>query len=316
MKWRNETITVKTPSRVHMGLIDLNGEIGRVDGGFGLALKDPGIEISASKSDELFVKGQHRERALDAALKFMKACNIEGGAELTIDSAYQNHIGLGLGTQLTIGVGYVLSKLYKIDKSPREIAEMLGRGGTSGIGVAAFESGGFIVDGGHPANEKKGFFPSSKSTAKPAPIIARYDFPDWKIALVTPRGEEISGEREADIFQKNCPIPKSEVQSLSHTVLMKMLPAVVEKDITSFGESVNEIQNIGFKKIEVGLQKQAVKNLLTRCQKVCFGAGLSSFGPTIYCIVDDEEKLADVVAGEGKITFTQADNNGVKIGGK
>jgi hypothetical protein len=110
-----------------MGLIDLNAEIGRVDGGIGLALEKPGIEISAKKSDELFVKGQHRARALDAALKFMKGYGIEGGVELTIDVAFQPHIGLGLGTQLVLGVGYVLSKLYNIDVSVREIAKTLGR---------------------------------------------------------------------------------------------------------------------------------------------------------------------------------------------
>ncbi|GBE17847.1 4-diphosphocytidyl-2-C-methyl-D-erythritol kinase [archaeon BMS3Abin16] len=310
MKWRNEEIKIRTPSRVHIGLIDLNAEIGRVDGGIGLALEEPGIEISARKSDELFVKGQHRERALEAALKFMKTYAIEGGAEITIDTAYQHHIGLGLGTQLTLGVAYALSKLYKIDVSAREIAGALGRGGTSGIGVAAFESGGFILDGGHSTKEKSEFLPSSKSTAKPAPVLARHAFPDWKIALVTPRGEEVSGQREVDIFKRHCPIPTADVQILSHLILMKMLPSVVEQDITSFGESVNEIQNIGFKKIELERQNQAVKDLLKRCQKASFGAGLSSFGPTIYCIVDDAAELSETVAGEGKIMFTKADNRG------
>ncbi len=295
-----------------MGLIDMNAEIGRVDGGFGLALEEPGIEITAKKSDELFVKGQHRERALDAALMFMKANGVEGGAELTIDAAYQPHIGLGLGTQLVLGVGHVLSKLYKIDVTAREIAESLGRGGASGIGVAAFESGGFILDGGHSTREKGEFLPSSASKATPAPILARYDFPDWKIALVIPKGKEVSGKKELDIFQRYCPIPKADVERLSHLILMKMLPAVVEEDIAAFGESVNEIQNIGFKKIEVELQNQAVRDLLTGCQKASFGAGLSSFGATIYCIVDDAAELSETVAGEGKIMFTKADNTGAR----
>ncbi len=313
MKWRNETIKVLTTSRIHMGLIDLNAEIGRVDGGIGLALEEPGIEISAKKSSELFVKGQHRERALDAALKFIKAYGIEGGAELTIDSAYQNHVGLGLGTQLALGVGQALSKLYKIETSAREIAETLGRGGTSGIGVAAFESGGFILDGGHSAKEKSDFLPSSASTAKPPPILARYNFPDWKIALVSPKGEEISGTKEVDIFQNNSPIPISDVQRLSHLILMKMLPFVVENDISSFGESVNEIQKIGFKKIEVQQQSPKVKEILIRCQENSHGAGLSSFGPTIYCLVDDEEKLLQAVEGDARVIFTKANNDGARL---
>jgi beta-ribofuranosylaminobenzene 5'-phosphate synthase len=312
MKWRSEELKIRTPSRVHMTLIDMNAEIGRVDGGIGLALEDPGIEITAKRSDELFVKGKHRERALDAALKFLKTHGIEGGVELTIDEAYQPHIGLGLGTQLMLGVGYALSKIYKIDVTAREIAETLGRGGTSGIGVAAFESGGFILDGGHSTKEKSEFLPSSASNAKPAPILVRHDFPDWEIALVIPKGKEVFDKREKDIFQRYCPIPITVVQRLSHLFLMKMLPAIVEEDISAFGKSVNEIQGIGFKEIEVKLQNTLVKDLLARCQKSSLGAGLSSFGPTIYCVVDDSEKLIEAVDGDARVVFTKAKNTGTK----
>ena len=31
-------IEITTPARLHFGLIDMNGELGRVDGGVGLAL--------------------------------------------------------------------------------------------------------------------------------------------------------------------------------------------------------------------------------------------------------------------------------------
>jgi len=34
-------ITVQTPSRLHFGLIDLNGELGRINGSFGVALEEP-----------------------------------------------------------------------------------------------------------------------------------------------------------------------------------------------------------------------------------------------------------------------------------
>jgi beta-RFAP synthase len=46
-------IIVKTPSRLHIGLIDLNGSIGRIDGGLGLTLAKPNFTIRVSESDEL-----------------------------------------------------------------------------------------------------------------------------------------------------------------------------------------------------------------------------------------------------------------------
>jgi beta-ribofuranosylaminobenzene 5'-phosphate synthase len=160
--------------------------------------------------------------------------------------------------------------------------------------------------------EKTDFLPSSASKAKPAPILVRHDFPDWKIALVIPKGKEVSGKNEKDIFQQHCPIMAKDVQKLSRLVLMKMLPAVVETNIEAFGESVNEIQGIGFKAIEVGLQSPKVKDLLARCQKSSLGAGLSSFGPTIYCVVDDSEKLIEAVEGDARVVFTKAKNTGTK----
>jgi beta-ribofuranosylaminobenzene 5'-phosphate synthase len=36
-------IRVKSPSRIHMGLIDMNAELGRVDGGVGLSIDYPHV---------------------------------------------------------------------------------------------------------------------------------------------------------------------------------------------------------------------------------------------------------------------------------
>ena len=49
-----------TPSRLHMGLIDLNGQLGRVDGGFGMALDFPRFVIDFSDEVEgINIEGTH-----------------------------------------------------------------------------------------------------------------------------------------------------------------------------------------------------------------------------------------------------------------
>ncbi len=45
-------ITVTTPSRLHFSLIDLNGEIWRIDGGFGVALQNPNFKILIERSKQ------------------------------------------------------------------------------------------------------------------------------------------------------------------------------------------------------------------------------------------------------------------------
>jgi beta-ribofuranosylaminobenzene 5'-phosphate synthase len=48
------SIVVTSPSRLHFSLIDLNGELGRVDGGIGVALNEPSLKIEVSAVDEAF----------------------------------------------------------------------------------------------------------------------------------------------------------------------------------------------------------------------------------------------------------------------
>jgi beta-ribofuranosylaminobenzene 5'-phosphate synthase len=299
-----------------MTLIDLNAELGRVDGGIGLALDEPFIEIEAVEASETSADGPLKERAEEAAKKVTDALGIDSGIKIKITSAYGQHVGLGSGTQVGLSAGVAVCKLYEKDISAREIAKIIGRGGTSGIGVAAFESGGFILDGGHSTREKKDFLPSSASDASPAPVLARYDFPDWKIAIVLPKEKgEFSGTREVDIFQKFCPIPAGEVERLSRLILMKILPSVVEEDISAFGEGMNEMQKIGFKGSEVTLQSPEVRAMMEKCREYSYGVGLSSFGPAIYCVIKDENGLKNALKGKAKIIVTKANNEGAKING-
>ncbi len=289
---------IVTPSRIHITLIDLNGEIGRIDGGIGIALSEPKMVVEVEESEGLHVSGFLRERAKKVAEKVLKKLNLKG-ARINVKEAYEEHIGLGSGTQLSLAIAKGICEVYGIEKSVYDLARMVGRGGTSGIGVNAFNYGGFILDAGHSKKIKKDFLPSSASKAPPPKILIRYDFP-WDVVLVIPKNKtKVYGGREVDIFRKYCPIPIEDVRKLSHIILMKVLPSIVEEDIESFGSAINEIQNIGFKKIEVQLQNNDVKNILKICQENSYGAGLSSFGPTIYCIA--EKEIVDILKGDKRI---------------
>jgi beta-ribofuranosylaminobenzene 5'-phosphate synthase len=298
-----------------MALIDLNASIGRMDGGLGLALEYPRLRLSCERSDEIRVEGPGAERIASAVRRVLGQLSRAGGAEIRVMESYPSHVGLGSGTQLALAAGCAVGRLYGADLGPREIAELVGRGGTSGIGVAAFERGGFILDGGHSLKVKKSFLPSSASRAPPPPVLMRHDFPDWEIALVFPRrGATYAGAREVDIFKRYCPIPLEEVRRLSHLILMKLLPALVEGDVEAFGEGVNALQGLGFKKIELRLQHPRVRRLLYMAQDCSYGAGMSSFGPVIYCLPEDREALRDKIPEEeAEIIFTKARNRGASI---
>jgi beta-ribofuranosylaminobenzene 5'-phosphate synthase len=315
-------IRITSPSRLHLTLIDMNASQGRIDGGAGISLNFPQVVISAQKSDVIEITGGSvlKERMEAAARKVLP----EGeGIRIIIEEDMFAHVGLGSGTQAALSAAAAVNKLCGLGKSVRELAISVGRGGTSGIGVASFESGGFIVDGGHKFSDKGSFSPSSASRADPAPVLFRHDFPDWEIVLALPEIQGAYDANEVDIFHKACPVPLEQVQELSHIILMKMMPAVIEKDIEAFGHAVNHIQCLGFKRYEVELQHQAVRDVMALMQESgAYGAGMSSFGPAVYAVVDNKEDasniredvqdLLDSTIG-GKVMITRANNKGADI---
>ncbi len=308
---------IRTPSRIHITLIDLNGSIGRLDGGVGIALEKPFIEIKAEKFDGIEIIGKTENYTRFRLVAEKMARIARNGIRIEVLSDYKSHVGLGSGTQISLAVGEVFNRLYEIGLSVRQIAEIVGRGGTSGIGVAAFEFGGFIVDGGHSRREKKDFLPSSASKAKPPKVIARHDFPDWEIVLAIPDLKGFYGRREVDLFQKNCPIPIEEVRELCHLILMKLLPGVVEGDLDEFAYAIRRIQEIGFKRVEV----EQYGDLIKGCFDLHECVGMSSTGPAVYAITDSNAKaiardLRSYFNDRGfecDVVITKARNRGAEV---
>lgn len=318
---------MKTPSRIHMGLIDMNGGLGRLDGSVGLALEEGGIALRAKKADavivtERSVSGDAVPSAADFSAQIERIVAPllpeNEGIEFEFLSRVRPHVGLGSGTQLSLSTAMAVNQLYALGKSVKELAQITGRGGTSGIGVLAFENGGFLVDCGHKAEDKNGFLPSSKSSAPPADLLLRKDFPDWDVVVALPPAVGISGEAEKDFFQNVCPIPIEEVRAVSHIVLMQLIPAVAEENIEMFGRAVNTLQRVGFKKHEVAVQPPEVKSTIEQMlQNGLHGAGISSFGPAVYGFSESRKHSENVRAAlleemppGSEVFITKANNSG------
>ncbi len=315
---KREVVEITAPSRLHITLIDLNGALGRVDGSVGLTLDSPTIKIDVRKDEGISISGSDvfADRIDGVIRTVANEYNISGVAINVIDE-YRAHVGLGAGTAVSLAVASGISRLFDLNLELDELARLTGRGGTSGIGVAAYRSGGFIVDGGH--KNKASFLPSSaSSTYGLPPVLMRYEFPEWDVVLAIPNLQGASDVPEVDIFQQQCPIPLNEVQALCHVILMEMLPAVVEKDVERFGRSINHVQTLGFKRRELALQPFCKDLIDFMNENGALGAGMSSFGPTVYAI-SDEKHLQSVVqrllneSVGGEVHQVRARNEGARI---
>ncbi|MCQ2972907.1 MAG: hypothetical protein MJ209_06550 [archaeon] len=321
---------IKTPSRIHITLIDLNGSYRRLDGGVGLSLQNPQFVLEAKETDsgvnvefdnKIVDQGAINEcnaKIPNVTQNVLSKLDIDTGFDFKVHSAYPSHSGLGSGTQISLATGKLITEILGHSFSSVELSAMVGRGGTSGIGTYSFELGGFIVDGGHSKEEKSDFLPSSASTACPPPLIARYDFPeDWDIMIaIPPVDDHVSGINEVNLFQDNCPIPKTDVEQISHIILMNMLPFLIEHNIEEFGRTIDAVHYTGFQKLELDLKPPIMRQYMDEIRNAgTYGVGMSSFGPALYTVFDknnkDIVKATKEILPEGSPVFvTKAQNHG------
>ncbi len=326
---------IKTPSRLHMCLIDMSGEYGRTDGGIGLTINQPNLILKGTESNSnnitvdfkndvgIDAKPECQNKVIETAEKIRKFYDIEAGFDFEVFQTYPAHSGLGSGTQIALATAKIMTETMGIHDNSFKLSSIVGRGGTSGIGTFSFDYGGFIVDGGHSLKDKSEFLPSSASDVKPPQLLGHYDFPeDWDILVAIPRdNEHINGQREINIFQTYCPIAKSEVEQMSHIIFMNLIPFLLEEQIEEFGYCIDQIQNKGFKKIELSLQPPKLINLMNYMRDCgAYGVGMSSFGPAIYTVYDKNNK--DIVKAtkeylsteDGDVVFTtKAQNHGFEF---
>jgi beta-ribofuranosylaminobenzene 5'-phosphate synthase len=284
-------VAVETPARLHFGVLDLSGRLGRCFGGLGAAIPSPSLRIEAAVSDRLTGEGPESDRAVEFARRFLAYHRSQGGAHLVVRQGIPSHSGLGSGTQLALAVGRALSELYQIPAGVVELARATGRGKRSAIGTWAFELGGFIVEGGRR--------PESESIA---PLLARFTIPErWRYVLAVPfRGRGLSGDAENRAFEELPRPADREVERVSHLVLMQLLPALVEDDLASFGSALSEVQRITggwFAPQQGGVFAPGPTEELISSMAGwgAAGVGQSSWGPAAYGLVDGPE-AASVLA--------------------
>lgn len=302
---------VKTSARLHLGQLDLNGSMGRLYGGIGLAVDRPCLEISAQPDKDLNIAGPEEEgdRVLAIARQYCRHYGLPG-AKICITSSFPAHSGLGSGTQLSLALGLALTRIYGLHPEIMELARLTDREGSrSGIGVAVFTRGGFLVDGGMPAARRNG---AGETPFQVPPVVACLPFPrEWGIVLATPHKQErISGSKEKLAFQSLPPMAEELSGRLCRLVLMKVLPALVEKNLALFGEGVTEMQQIigsYFAPVQGGVfaTREGAELAELLLSAGAAGVGQSSWGPTVYSFASNE-KLASLE----KVARAYLDNRG------
>jgi beta-RFAP synthase len=308
-------ILVSSPARLHLGFLDLNGSIGRKFGGFGLAIDSHHcvLEVSSANSFQIHAPTESIKQKLASICdKFYEklAPSVNNKSlSINVNQLIPSHAGFGSGTQLNLTLGTALAKFHRINISTTDLAEALGRGQRSGIGIASFDHGGFIVDGGN-----------KEGTNKP-PMLFQSNFPEqWRVVLIMDHsGQGIHAQQEVNAFRSLPTFPQAYAERICHLTLMKLLPSLVEENIDEFGTAITSIQAIigdHFSPAQGGrYTSKAVESLLLESQELGFqGIAQSSWGPT-GCVFTDSEQSAQrlKIMLQQKIKKTEIDPNKLQI---
>ena len=317
-------LTVRTPSRLHFGLLSWGKDAPREFGGVGLMVDEPGSIIAAEPAAAWAADGPLRGRILDVAAHVVASLARQGTSapplRFAVLQAPPEHVGLGVGTQTGLAVARLIREFARADTVPAgELALLAGRGLRSGIGLHGFDLGGLIVDGGRAV----------RAGARPAPLIARHEFPpDWAVlVLIPPARTGLHGDSEVRAFGQIPPLPSAVVARLCRLVLLELLPAVAEVDLAAFGAALTEIQGLvgqGFASAQGGIY--ARPELLTLVENLrsvgLVGVGQSSWGPTLYGFTErsnpDRSAIVQRILGStgwppGSVFWTAASRQGASI---
>src|SRR5947208_3228611 len=293
----SDPVFVEAPARLHFGVLDLRGDLGRRFGGVGAAVPSPSLLVEArpAPAPTLSAEGPDADRALEFARRFAWHHGLAGpgtGVHLVVHRAIPAHSGLGSGTQLALAVARALAELHGLPTEVTALARAVGRGRRSAIGTWTFAVGGFVLEGGRKGED-----------GAVAPLLARLQLPAaWRCVVVVPRGKPgLTGDEEAAAFAR-LPAPAArDVERVAHLVLMQLLPAIAEADLPAFGAALAEVQRVTggwFAPAQGGVFAPGPTGEMVERLRGwgAAGVGQSSWGPAVYGITASSEESQAIAA--------------------
>jgi len=316
---------VSVGGRIHFGFQNLSLAHDRLYGGVGVALDQPQLVLEAEPADSVICDGADIASYVEHAVDILDV----PGADVTIDQRLPRHVGLGSGTRLALASLRAVADAYDRSVDIREAAPKLARGGRSGVGVATFETGGFVVDAGHPTALFTHEPPGEGEWTVP-PVIARHDVPEaWRFVLVTPdvdpgRHGRPEDESIRSVVERADPGIADDVALV---VTRQLLPAIATGDHEAFGTAVERLGRLNgawYADEQGGVYRPPAGSVIEALDAVpeITGAGQSSWGPTVYGVTHTSLAEAARVSAadalddlglDGTVRIVSASNSGARV---
>ncbi len=282
--------------RIHLGLLSMHEGAPRMNGGIGFAVEGPVAEITVTEAEQSTI---YDERSQPMALaeiaqlserseRFISDYELKRSGKIRILGEMRTHVGMGSATAIRLGVIEAIGLLNQRQFSKECLIGASGRGGTSGVGINTYFSGGLICDLGH-LGDGRSYAPSSRSTPSQIPLaLPSVAMPIWPMLLCVPRFiSPKNQEEEVDFFQRTTPLSATNSFEASYVALFEIYAAAVEGNYKAFCKGINQMQHTAWKqaeRAEYGAPLHILSQKLFEQGADC--VGMSSLGPMLFCFAD------------------------------
>ena len=304
-----EAVRVQAPGRLHLGFLDPAGSLGRRFGSLGLVIDgfSTTLTLRRAPADRSSAADPAGEAELPRARRHLEALRAATGQtdplHLHIARALPAHAGFGSGTQLGLAVGRAFAALHDLPLPTAEIARLTGRGLRSGVGIAGFDQGGLLLDGGPGAD------------GAPAPVLARLVLPEaWRVLVVLDRrADGLHGDAERAALARLAPLPRASAAEICHEVLMRVLAGAASAEFEPFARGLSRVQEVlggHFAPVQRAgaFASPAVGRLIGWIGRhTLAGTGQSSWGPTGFAVLPSEAVASEVVEAARRAGQLDAD---------
>lgn len=237
---REASVMVRAPGRLHLGFLDPSGSLGRRFGSLGLVVDgyETQVELGASSVEQVAASGRAEGAEVGRAAAYLRLLQGHTGRreplQLKLRRVLPAHAGFGSGTQLALAIARAFAQWHRLELDTPTLAGWLGRGLRSGIGVAGFDQGGLLVDGGPRAD------------GGPATVLSRIPLPAaWRVLVVQDNAHQgLSGADERQAIASLSPLPRALAADICHQVLMRVLPGAAGAEFAPFAAGITRIQQM------------------------------------------------------------------------
>ena len=319
-------VVVSAPSHLHAGNIDFEGGLGRLYGTLGFTVAAPRMILVFERcsgggsrfSGPGWASGllEYFSEEVSYAYALPPLCG-------RVLAYFPRGVGLGATTALALSVVAGFERLFCVEVDLADAAVLLGRSTMSALGFYSFTVGGMVLDGGFRVGGGRYAVP---------PLIARHELPlKWRFIIVVPWSgvEHVRPikEREDEILDSMPKPPSGLAERLSRLLVMKLLPAVVERDLKLFLEALTEFNSMLGSEYWSSRQGgtyccRIVDELARFLKNIAGGVAQSSWGPTVYTVVESYAVAREISLrvkewlrrrGGGLVYVSQPDNRGALI---